>query len=48
MGGPIGLNYTALPMAREACGIDPADWPAVFADFKALESHIIDLRAATR
>lgn len=38
MGGPVGLDYAALPFVMRVSGIPRADWPGIFEDLRVLEN----------
>jgi len=38
MGGPVGLDYAALPVVLRMNGIPRTEWPTVFEDIRVMEN----------
>lgn len=46
--GATGLDYTALPVVREAQQIPDDDWPDVFDALRVLEGEALSVMRETR
>lgn len=42
MGGPTGLDYSAVEVTMRLCGLPPAEWPELFADLRVMERAALE------
>ena len=48
MGGATGLDYGAIPVVLRLQGVPRADWPALFADLRTMESAALQAMSAQK
>lgn len=43
MGGPVGLDYAALPAVFRLVGVPRAEWSGIFEDLRVMEAEALNV-----